>query len=105
MQNSNDTTIQCRTTATANEVDATEDVIVFLQTFEEAVCTVNPCTYNWILTGLANVTGYSADFNTNLNDYVLTITGTGFNSTLGDATEILIDNFVQPIISASDTQV
>ena len=30
VQISNDTTIQCLTTATANEVDATEDVIVFL---------------------------------------------------------------------------
>ena len=53
--------------------------MVFLKTSEQAACTVSAdCTYTWIDTGLPTVTSYDVAYNTNLNDYVLTIVGTGF---------------------------
>jgi hypothetical protein len=33
-------------------VAGTEDIIVFLKTSEEAECTVNPCKYTWLDSGL-----------------------------------------------------
>lgn len=44
------------------------------------------------------------DFDTDLEDYVLTLSGTGFAATEED-TEVLIDEEVQPLISVSDTEV
>lgn len=82
---------------------ATEDFIVFLKTYEEAVCGfgVGMCTYTW--TDTAYVSDYSVAFDTAQNQYVLTVTGTGFGATTAN-TEVLIDNLKQEMISASNTQ-
>ncbi len=62
-----------------------------LKTYEEAVCGfgVGKCTYTW--TDDAMVSNYSVDFDSTENQYVLTVTGTGFNATT-ETSEVLIDN-------------
>jgi hypothetical protein len=79
---------------------------VYLKTYEEAACDVDPCTFRWVKSDLPSITAYSVDFDTTLNDYVLTLTGTGFdNVTIGDGvTELWVDGYLQPLISASSTQ-
>ena len=86
------------------EVEGTDDFIVFLKTYEEAKCDVNPCTFQWISTGLAALTSYSVDFDLTLNDYVLTLTGTNFGATINN-TVVVIDGNNQTIIAGSDTEV
>ncbi len=58
-----------------------------------------------MVTDLASLTSYSVDFDSTLEDYVLTLTGTGFGAFTGDNTEVIIDGYHQSIISASDTEV
>ncbi len=58
------------------------------------------CTYTW--TDTAAVSSYSVAFDPTENQYVLTISGTGFGATTTN-TEVLIDNIKQEIITASDT--
>ena len=84
------------------ETVGTDDFIVLLKTYEEAVCQVNPCTYTWVNT--ATLTTYSTAFDTTLNDYVLTLTGTGFGASVTN-TKVLIDDFEQTVLEASDTEV
>ena len=104
IESTSETQITCRTLPAMQEVDYTDDVIVFLKTYEEAQCTANPCTFDWVATNLPALTDYSVDFDTTLNDYVLTLTGTGFAASLTN-TEVDIDTMSCPLISASDTQV
>lgn len=80
-------------------------MIVFLKTYEEAVCQVNPCTFNYVMSGLATLTSYSVDFDSTLNDYVLTLVGTNFGGYEGDNSELIIDGFHQVILSSNDTVV
>jgi len=60
------------------------------------------CTYTW--TDTATVTSYTVVFDNTENQYVLTVTGTGFGATSTN-TEVLIDNLKQEIISASNTEI
>ena len=53
--------------------------------------------------GLAALTSYSVDFDSTLEDYVLTLVGAGFGATAGDNTEFTIDGMDQVILSANDT--
>jgi IPT/TIG domain len=100
---SSPTLLKCRTEARVQETTGTEDFIVFLKTYEEAVCGVDGgCKFTWV--DNAQLTNYSVDFDTNENQYVLTLTGSGFAATT-DNTEVLIDNLKQEIISASDSEI
>ena len=103
VESTSPTQIKCRTEPRIQETTGVEDFIVFLKTYEEAVCGfgVGMCTYTW--TDTATVTSYSVAFDPTENHYVLTISGTGFAATTTN-TEVLIDNAKQQIISASDTQ-
>jgi hypothetical protein len=100
------TQLKCRTEPrVSGELgdDPTDDFIVLLKTYEEAVCGVNGgCKYTW--TDSAKLTSYEVNFDDSLNDYVLKLTGTGFNSTL-DNTEVLIDNMKQELVNASNTEI
>jgi hypothetical protein len=69
------------------------------------VCQVEPCTFKYVSTDIATLLSYSVDFDSSLDDYVLTLTGTNFGAFTGDNTEVIIDGFHQTIISASDTEV
>jgi hypothetical protein len=102
VEKSTPTQLVCRTEPRIQETTGTDDFIVLLKTYEEAVCGLGQCTYTW--TDDALVQSYTVDFDTTENQYVLTVTGTGFNATT-DTTEVLIDNIKQEIISASDTEV
>lgn len=75
---------------------------MFLKTYEEAKCEVNPCTFDWVKTDLATVKSSSLDFDN--GDYVLTLTGTNFGATPTN-TEVIIDEVEQTILSASDTYI
>jgi IPT/TIG domain len=98
---SSPTLLKCRTEARVQEATGTEDFMVFLKTYEQAVCGVaGGCSYTWV--DNANLTSYSVGFDSTENQYVLTLTGTGFAATT-DNTEVLIDDLKQEIISASDT--
>lgn len=55
--------------------------------------------------GLATLTTYSVDFDSTVEDYVLTLVGTGFGAAAGDNTEFTIDGIDQVILSANDTVV
>lgn len=83
-------------------VDATEDLIVFLKTYEEAKC--DNCQFTWVQSTLPAITGYTVTFDNTLNNYVLTLTGTNFGATISN-TQVLIDEFIQDIISGSDTEI
>jgi len=100
VESSTNTQIICRTTPRVQETVGTDDFIVLLKTYEEAVCQVNPCTFTWVNT--AALTTYSAAFDTTLNDYVLTLTGTSFGASLTN-TKVIIDGFEQTVVDASDT--
>ena len=80
-------------------------MIVFLKTYEEAVCLMDSCNFQFIKTGLAALTSYSVDFDTELEDYVLTLVGTSFGGYEGDNTEVIIDGIHQRILSSNDTTV
>lgn len=105
VEQSSENQIICRTTPTRGTADETLDMIVFLKTYEEAVCQVNPCKFDFVMSGLASLTSYSVDFDSTLHDYVLTLVGTNFGAFDGDNSEVVIDGFHQVIISANDTVV
>lgn len=91
VETSSPTQITCRTMPSIDDSqDSTDDLIVFLKTYEEAKCDVKPCTFTWVKTDLSSIESYSVDFDSIRSDYVLTITGTNFGATI-DNTEILID--------------
>ncbi|TNV88229.1 hypothetical protein FGO68_gene13028 [Halteria grandinella] len=95
------TEIKCRTLARDVEADVEEDLIVFLKTYEEAVCALDSCSFEWQMTGLPAVTDYSVAYDSSLADYVLTVSGTDF----GSQAEVYIDEVKQTVISISDTEV
>jgi hypothetical protein len=67
-------------------------LIVFLKTYEEAVCGVaSGCRYEWLTAGLSTVTAFTTAFDDTLKDYVMTITGTSFVGTTTD-TELYVDD-------------
>lgn len=97
--------IKCRTIPRHEEVAGTDDFLVFLKTYEEAKCSVDPCTFEWISDGLPQVGSYSVDFDETLKDYFLTITGADFGASMDGNTEIYIDDVLQTLIQADDTTV
>lgn len=104
VESSSNNEIKCRTLARMEGVAGTEDIIVFLKTSEEAECTVNPCKYTWVDTGLPILTSATTAFDYTLNDYVLTLSGSNFGtSSLG--TLVMIDDIKQQIISVTNTEV
>lgn len=96
------TEIKCRTMPSMEGIDATEELIVFLKTYEEAKCT--SCQFNWVKSTLPNITSYNVNFDSVLFEYTLTITGTNFGSDSA-STEVFIDDQKQEIISGSDTEI
>lgn len=66
---------------------------------------MDSCNFQFIKTGLAALTGYYVDFDTDLDDYVLTLVGTSFGGYEGDNTEVIIDGIHQRILSSNDTTV
>jgi hypothetical protein len=84
VESSSNTEVKCRTLPRMEGVAGTEDFIVFLKTSEESECTVNPCKYTWVDSGLPALTGATTSFDYTFNDYVLTLTGSNFGtSTIG----------------------
>jgi len=77
---------------------------VFLKTSEEAVCgtLANPCKFQWRASGLPSLTAYTVDFDTNINEYVITFTGTGFSGTTSTVS-VQVDGFEQSVTSVSST--
>jgi hypothetical protein len=92
---SSPTKITCRTQLRDSPIEDTEDLSVFLGTSEEAVCGLGAgnCLFSWTSTGLPNLSGApSATFDTTLNEYTITFSGSGFpTSTTG--IEVYIDGF------------
>ena len=82
VESSSNTEIKCRTLPRMEGVPGTEDIIVFLKTSEEAECTVNPCKYTWLDTGLPRLTNATTAFDYSINDYVLTLTGSNFGTSM-----------------------
>jgi hypothetical protein len=80
VESSSNTEIKCRTLPRMEGVAGSEDIIVFLKTSEEAECTVNPCKYTWLDTGLPRLTNATTAFDYSINDYVLTLTGSNFGT-------------------------
>ena len=77
-----------------------DEVIVFLRTFEEAVCgdTVNLCKYTWV--DDAQITQYSTLFDNTENHYVLKFVGLNLGANLDSSNvEVHIDGLKQEIIS------
>ena len=102
VQSTSNTQITCLTLPRIQGVEATEDLIVFLRTFEEAVFEVSPRTFTWIGTGLPTLTSYSTYFDSTLEDWVLALTGYGFGtSTTG--VELYIDDIIQTVLTVNDT--
>ena len=74
----------------------TDDFMVFLKTYEQAKCELSPntttpadntttpvsplCTFTWVADDIATVTNNTVAFDSTLNDYVLTLTGTNFGA-------------------------
>jgi hypothetical protein len=85
------------------EADAVEDFIVFLKTYEEAQCLATSCKFTWVKAALPAISSYSVDFDTTLNDYILTISGSNFGATTSN-TQVLLDEFKQSIVGASDSE-
>jgi len=81
VEKSSPTQLVCRTEPRIQETTGTEVFLVLLKTYEEAVCGLGlgQCTYTW--TDDALVQSYTVDFDSTENQYVLTVTGTGFNAT------------------------
>jgi len=85
------TQIKCRTLPKEGIAPGQEQLVVFLRTFEEAVCVeAGNCMFTWV--DDAKVTSYSLDWDDTLKDYVLTLSGTNFGAGLTTSnTEVYID--------------
>ena len=95
------TEIQCRTLPKEGIVPGPEQLVVFLRTFEEAVCAeASDCMFTWVDT--AKVTSFSADWVEAIESYVLSYTGTGLRATVAN-TEVYIDEAEQMVIEASSS--
>jgi hypothetical protein len=66
-----------------------DDFIVFLKASEEAIC--DGCKFNWIQTTLPILSSFSYLYDSTYEDYVLTLTGTGFTGTTSSV-EFYIDD-------------
>jgi len=85
------------------EMEAGKDeFIVFLKASEEAEMIMTDRKFTWLDTGLPSISGATTTFDTTLNDWVLTLTGTNFG-TSSAGVEIYIDGSKQAINSISDT--
>ena len=96
------TQIQCRTVARHEDDIGTDEVIVFLRTYEEAVCAdeVTLCKFKW--TNDAQITQYSTVFDETENQYVLKLVGLNLGDNLDQTNvEVYIDGVEQEVISAS----
>ena len=76
------TQIQCRTTASLNNKDKTEDLVVFLKTYEEAKCDGTICSFTWVQSTLPNITNQTVAYDSSVGDYVLTMTGANLGASL-----------------------
>ena len=95
------TEIQCRTLPKEGIIPGPEQLVVFLRTFEEAVCAeASDCMFTWVDT--AKVTSFSADWVEALQSYVLSVSGSGLGATLAN-TEVYIDEAEQEVIEASSS--
>lgn len=63
------------------ETAGTDDFMVFLKTFEQAKCEVTHCNFTWVMDDIATVVNNTVAFDSTVNDYVLTLTGTNFGAT------------------------
>ena len=79
---------------------------MFLKTSEEAVCsTGTDCKFSWTDDStLPTLTSFAVAFNTDINDYQLTLTGTGFPTEASDVT-LMIDGTAQTVVSSSETSI
>lgn len=96
------TQIKCRTVARHEDDIGTDEVIVFLRTYEEAVCAdeVTLCKFKW--TNDAQITQYSTVFDETENHYVLKFVGLNLGDNLDQTNvEVFIDGFKQEVITAS----
>lgn len=92
--------IKCRTVARHEDEVGTDELIVFLKTYEEATCGVaGGCTFVW--EDVAHITQYSVAFDDTYNQYVLKFVGIDMAATLAN-TEVYIDGFKQEILEASN---
>jgi hypothetical protein len=82
----------------------TEDLNVFLRTFEQATCGQGlDCRYKWLDdSSLPNLSTYSVAFNTQINDYQLTLSGS-FGSISATDVTFIIDGTKQTVASASSS--
>lgn len=77
-------------------------MLVFLKTSEEAKCaTGTACEFTWI-SALPTVTGVSTNFDTSLNEYTISISGTGFTGTTS-TTQLYLDETLLSITSLTPT--
>lgn len=93
------TEIQCRTLPKEGVIPGPEQLVVFLRTFEEAVCAeASDCMFTWVDT--AKVASFSADWVEAVQSYVLSVSGSDLGATIGN-TEVYIDEIEQEVIEAS----
>ena len=103
VQSTSNTQITCLTQPRRSGVAGSDDLIVFLRTFEEAVFQVNS-TFEWLDTGLPNITTYETYFDDSLFDWVLVLRGTGFG-TDASAVDVYVDDILQSTLTCNDTTV
>lgn len=90
VESTSETQITCRTLPSMDQVDQEQDLVVFLKTYEEAVCEIDPCKFQWVQSALPAIESYTVDFDTTLGDFILTLSGSDFGSTQAN-TEIYVD--------------
>jgi len=86
------TQIKCRTVARHENKVGVDSLIVFLKTYEEAVCgeVEALCKFTW--TDDAQITQYSTVFDDQVGDYLLKFVGLNFGDNLSTSnTEVHID--------------
>lgn len=103
VQSTSNTQITCLTQPRRSGDAGTDDLIVFLRTFEMAVFQVNE-TFEWVADGLPNITSYETYFDTGLEDWILVLDGTGFG-TDPSVVEVFIDDILQSTLTCNDTTI
>ena len=78
-------------------------MVVFLRTSEEAVCDNSICGGYTFIETIPSVTGMASSFDSSLNAWKITVTGTSFPTTT-DNSVLMADGVKQSAISASETE-
>jgi len=76
----------------ADSLEPQDELIVLLKLSEEAKCMTPDlnCNYTWIGDSeLPQLQSYSVSWDTSINDFVVTLVGTGFPATTNDVTFII----------------